>query len=358
MKQVDHGADVENAKSKYGITDILDYSSNVNIFSPESIDGILNNITSKDLNYYLDPNYIDLRKKIAKKYILDKGNIIVGNGSTELMFLVMRMKNIKKIGIFQPTFGEYERAALIEEKTIINLFYDNDFNINIDELSKEIKSLDLLVVCNPNNPSGNANKIEKILDLCKENETILMVDETFMDFLYNSEQYSLVDKIPYYDNLIIIRALTKFHALTSVRLGYAISSPSLINEIWKYKEPWTVNIFAQRLIDVIFDQSFYSKSKKYYHDEIARFSKILSGIKGITVYPTQTNFILIRIDEGQNASQIKEEMIKKHGILIRNCSNFNGLDERFIRINIKKREQNDYFFECFKNVIFKKIDGE
>ena len=354
MKPIAHGADVENAKSKYGITDILDYSSNVNIFSPESIDEILNTITSKDLNYYLDPNYINLRKKIAQKYGLDIENTIVGNGSTELMFLIMKIKNIKKIGIFQPTFGEYERAALIEDKTVINLFYEDEFTINIDELSKEIKNLDLLVICNPNNPSGNVNQIEKVLDLCKENKTVLMIDETFMDFVYNSEQYSLVDKIPYYDNLVIIRALTKFHSLTSVRLGYALSSPSLIDELWKYKEPWTVNIFAQKLIDVIFDQSFYSKSKKYYHDEIARFSKILSGIKGITVYPTQTNFILIRIDERKNAGQIKEEMIKKYGILIRDCSNFDGLDERFIRINIKKSEQNDYFFKCFKDIILKK----
>ena len=267
MKQVDHGADVEKVKRAYGINEVLDYSSNVNIFSPGCIDDILGTVSSKDLNYYLDPNYISLREKIANHHSLNKENIITGNGSTEIMFLIMRMKRIKKVGILQPTFGEYERAALIEEKEITDFYYDENFNIDIDSISEKIRKIDLLIICNPNNPSGNVNHISHILDFCRDNNIILMIDETFMDFVSESEDYSLISKIRYYDNLIIIRALTKFHALTNVRLGYAAGSHELIDELWKYKEPWSVNFFAQKLIDVIDDTQFYAKSKSFYSIE-------------------------------------------------------------------------------------------
>lgn len=351
MKQVDHGADVEKVKRAYGINEVLDYSSNVNIFSPGCIDDILGTVSSKDLNYYLDPNYISLREKIANHHSLNKENIITGNGSTEIMFLIMRMKRIKKVGILQPTFGEYERAALIEEKEITDFYYDENFNIDIDSISKKIRKIDLLIICNPNNPSGNVNHISHILDFCRDNNIILMIDETFMDFVSESEDYSLISKIRYYDNLIIIRALTKFHALTNVRLGYAAGSPELIDELWKYKEPWSVNFFAQKLIDVIDDTQFYAKSKSFYSIETSRFVQKLSQLDKVKAFPSNANFILLRIDNGKKACEIKDEMIKKYGILIRDCSNFKGLDDRYIRINVKEKEKNDFFFECFKKII-------
>ena len=178
-----------------------------------------------------------------------------------------------------------------------------------------------------------------------------MIDETFMDFVSESEDYSLISKIRYYDNLIIIRALTKFHALTNVRLGYAAGSHELIDELWKYKEPWSVNFFAQKLIDVIDDTQFYAKSKSFYSIETSRFVQKLSQLDKVKAFPSNANFILLRIDNGKKACEIKDEMIKKYGILIRDCSNFKGLDDRYIRINVKEKEKNDFFFECFKKII-------
>ncbi|MGB5823263.1 MAG: histidinol-phosphate transaminase [Proteocatella sp.] len=350
MNQVQHGADTKAIKLKYNLDEITDYSSNVNIFTPSGVDEILRTITSKDLNYYLDLHYIELREKIGKRYGFEKENVVAGNGSTEIMFLIMKLNYIKNIGIINPTFGEYERAANLAGKNIVDLYYDDEFKIDKSEV-ENIKDLDLLIICNPNNPSGNINELHEILEICKKNNTILMVDETFIEFVENGEEYSLINKVKTYENLIVIRAVTKFYSLTNIRLGYAFSSRNIIAELWNIKEPWTINIFAEKLADVIFDEEFSIKSRLYYAKEIARFSNKLSTLENIEVYPTKTNFILIKLPEDKAASKVKEELVKKYGILIRDCSNFKKLDGSYIRINIKDSVQNDYFFECFKNII-------
>lgn len=350
MNQVQHGADIKSVKLQYDIEAITDYSSNVNIFTPSGIDEILKTVTSKDLNYYLDLNYIELREKIGKRYGFQKENVVVGNGSTEIMFLIMKLNYIKNIGIINPTFGEYERAANLAGKNITDIYYSDEFKIEESALA-DIKNLDLLIICNPNNPSGNVNELRAILETCKKSNTILMVDETFIEFVEKGESSSLIELVKTHENLIVMRAVTKFYSLTNIRLGYAFSSSRIIEDLWNIKEPWTINIFAEKLVDVIFDEEFLMKSKRYYADEILRFSSKLSSLENIKVYPTKTNFILIKLPEGKIAPNIKEELIKKYGILIRDCSNFKGLDDSYIRINIKDAAQNDNFFECFKAVL-------
>lgn len=352
MTQIKHGADTNEIKEKYKIDNIIDYSSNVNVFSPEAVEKILSKITSKDLNYYLDINYIELRRKIGSRYNLKEENLIVGNGSTEIMFLIMKLEYIKNVGIINPTFGEYERAANLAGKNVLDFFYEEDFSINLKQIEKDIEKIDILVVCNPNNPSGKINNLEELIILCKKHNKLLMVDETFIEFTGKEKNYTALNYLKTYENLIIIRAVTKFYALTSVRLGYAFSSSKIIRDMWAIKEPWTINIFAEKLADVIYDLKFLEKSQFYYKKEIMRFQKELSNINGIYVYPTDTNFMLIKLSCGKTSSQIKEIMVKKYGILIRDCSNFKGLNDSFIRINIKDSLNNDNFVKCFKDAIY------
>ncbi|MGL5257176.1 MAG: pyridoxal phosphate-dependent aminotransferase [Proteocatella sp.] len=352
MAQIKHGADTNEIKSKYGLEKLVDYSSNVNIFSPSGVDSILASITSSDLNYYLDINYTDLRTRISNRYNLEKENVILGNGSTEIMFLIMRLEYIKKVGIISPTFGEYERAARLAGKEVVDLFYNKDFSINIAQIEENIKDIDLLVICNPNNPSGNINDLEKIIEICKTNNKLLMVDETFIEFSDLEKSYTALNYLDRYDKIIVIRAVTKFYALTSVRLGYGFSGENIIRDLWAIKEPWTINIFAEKLVEVIYDCEFLRSSRDFYKDEIQRFIFKLREIDEINVYDTVTNFILIEIKNGKTSNWVKEYMIKYHGILIRDCSNFKGLNESFIRINIKDKEANDNFLRCFKDGIY------
>lgn len=349
MKQFGHGADLQKMKQKYGVSEILDFSSNVNIFKLKDIEQILQNISPEEISSYPDIEYIQLREKIAKKYNQRIENIIVGNGSTEIMFLTTKLGEIKKVGIIAPTFGEYKRASEINKKEVEIFYYESDFSIDISKI--ELGEIDILFVCNPNNPSGNTNDLIQLLKKAKENNTILFVDETFMDF--TDTKNTLMNHLMDYDNLIILKAVTKFYSLTSVRLGYAFANSKIIEKLWSIKEPWTVNIFAEKLFDAIFDKEFENKSKEFYKKEITWLKEEFSKIDGIKYYNTESNYLLLKISDIKSA-ELKEKMLINNGILIRDCSNFDGLDDSFIRVNIKDREKNKKMIEALKENLCQK----
>lgn len=336
MEQAKHGADTEHIRQKYNIENITDFSSNVNIFVPSGIDELLHKISAKDLAKYPDINYGALCKKLSDKYNVNKDNIIVGNGSTEIIFLISRLEKIKRVGILNPTFSEYERGAILSGKKIIDFFYEKDFSIDVEKI--DLKKIDILFVCNPNNPSGNTNDFLNLLKKAEENGVILFVDETFMDF--TTSEKSLMKYIGEYKNLFVLKAVTKFYAMTGLRLGYGFGSKEIIQNLWNIKEPWTVNTFAEILVDAIFDEEFEQKSVEFYKREIKWLEEEFGKIKEISAYSTEANYFLIKLPSKIKSSEFKKNMILKHKILIRDCSDYKGLGENHIRVNIKDRENN------------------
>lgn len=346
MNQFKHGADLRIIKEKYDVDEILDFSSNVNIFHLTKVDEILKNIDVSDLSLYPDIEYKELREKIGKKYKKNLDNIIVGNGSTEIIFLITKLDFIKNIGIIVPTFGEYKRACYINKKEVELFYYDKNFCINIDDI--DFKNLDLIFVCNPNNPSGNTNDLSLLLEKSRENNVILFVDETFMDF--TDEKNSLLGKTSEYDNLFVLKAVTKFYSLTGIRLGYGFGNEDLISKMWEIKEPWTINYFSEKLFDAVFDVEFEIKTKKFFENEIKWFKSQLSEIKDIEYFDTESNYILIKL-LNHKSDVIKEQLIIDNKILIRDCSNYDGLDDSFIRVNIKDREKNIKLIKALKEIL-------
>ncbi len=347
MKQHSHGADVLETIKKYGVEKLMDFSSNVNIFTPAKIEQLIQEIKAEDLAKYPDIHYTQLRDKLSKKYKLASEQIIVGNGSTELIFLLAR--NANRIGIINPTFGEYQRAAEIFGKEVVHFFYDEQFQLHIDSI--DLQNVDLLFVCNPNNPSGNTNSLVELLNKAKESNTLVMVDETFMDFVENGE-HSMLPYLKVFPNLVVLKAVTKFYSMTGVRLGYAFGSEKIISDLWSTKEPWSINVFAERLVDAIFDEEFENKSRTFFAEEIPWMKSKLEKIDGIAVYPSQSNYFLLKLPEKMSATQLKENMVIQHGILIRDCSNYKGLSPNHIRVNIKTREENIILI----NALEKEID--
>lgn len=343
--KVFHGADVNQIKAQYNVGEIIDFSSNVNIFQSKKVHEVLQNINAKDLSFYPDIEYTNLRDKLSQRYDIPSKNIIVGNGSTELIFLIMKLNSIKRIGIFNPTFLEYERAAKINNKEVVDLYYTEDFNIDLSELKQ--KKLDLVVICNPNNPSGTLNDLREVVAECYKNNTMVFVDETFMDFT-GAADYSALNLMDQYENIFVLKAVTKFYALTGVRLGYGFSSQEIINQLWNIKEPWTINVFAEKLVEVIFDKPYEEQTVKYYKSEIQWLYGELSKIDEIQVFPTKSNYFLLKIKTSKSSAQLKEDLVLNHGILIRDCSNFKGLDDSYFRVNIRDRRENAMLVEALK----------
>ena len=170
---------------------------------------------------------------------------------------------------------------------------------------------------------------------------LLIVDETFMEFVYEEEKYSLIKYVDKYENIFIIKAVTKFFGMPGLRLGYGVTSnKKLIEDIYKYKEPWSVNSFADTLSNYIFnDKDYINLSKEYYINEREYMLNDLRKIKSLEVYDTDTNFILIRLKD-KKAEELKLQLFKGSNILIRDASNFIGLDENYIRIAIKSHDEN------------------
>lgn len=354
-----HGGNIYRIFRENKIEKVLDYSSNINPFGvPESLKkGIMENM--EVLEKYPDPEYYELRKKFAEYNNAKIENVLVGNGATELIFLYMKVIKPKKVLILSPTFAEYERGikSAVPECSIeyFDLDMEKDFILNVEILKKELaKKYDLVVMCNPNNPTGkfiSENEAEDLLLECDKYETKLFIDEAFIEFVSGGIKSSLIFGKADKKNLFIIRALTKFFAIPGLRLGYALYfDKDLKEKIDKIKEPWSVNAFAELAGKTLFeDKNYIEKTEKWIEDEKKYMYHELNKIKDLKVYKTDTNFILLK-SLGSNAKKLREKMLEK-GILIRDASNFKYLDERFIRLAIKDRENNDFVIKKLKEVL-------
>ena len=382
-----HGGNIYKVFREKNIKEILDYSSNINPYGiPDSLKKrITENL--EILERYPDPDYIELRQKLAHLNKVDVPNIILGNGATEIIFLFMKVINPKKILIAAPTFGEYERAVKaterVEDSSILGnsnkkkydeksfgkqkieieyfeLKESDDFKLNIGNLKNELaKKYDLLIICNPNNPTGKFLKLsetEQILKECNKYNTKLFIDEAFIDFLEDGMKESIINTKENKQNLFVTRAFTKFFAIPGLRLGYGIYfDKNLEKGISEKKEPWSVNNIAEIAgLTVLDDTEYIEKTLKWIKEEKIYMYEKLNEINGIKPYKTEVNFITVKIDEklfseGLNVKILREKMLEQ-GILIRDASNFNFLDERFFRLAIKDRKNNDRVIETLKKI--------
>ena len=354
MKDLGHGANVDNMAKQFGKNenDIIDFSSNVN---PHIISDLGKYVLEglEKSRSYPDINYTNLRNNISDYIKVDSELIIPGNGATEIIYLLM--KSIKRrLAILNPTFSEYGRGAKLNNLEIIDfhLKEENNFSIDLDEIQKNMDKFDSLFVCNPNNPNGKVKDLNELLDLMIENDKLLIVDETFMEFVGEEEKYSLINKIEQTPNLFILKAVTKFFGMPGLRLGYGVTSnKQIINNIYEYKEPWTINSFAENLSNYLFkDKEYINGSKDYYINERKFMLEELRKISRLKVYDTDTNFVLIKLDDDE-ANSLKLELFEKYNILIRDASNFIGLDKSYIRVAIKSHNDNKVLIESLRKIL-------
>lgn len=354
MKDLGHGANVNLMAQKYNKNpkDIIDFSSNVN---PKVISGLEKYILEglEECRSYPDINYTNLKNNISQYINVRADFIIPGNGATEIIYLLMKSIG-SRLAILNPTFSEYERSATLNNLEIVhlNLNKGNNFEISLDEIKENINNFDSLFICNPNNPDGKVKDLKELLKLMIENNKLLIVDETFMEFVESEEDYSLVKYIEDNKNLFILKAVTKFFGMPGLRLGYGLTSnKEIIEKIYDYKEPWTINSFADTLSNYIFkDTEYINESKSYYIQERKYILQELRTIKNIVVYDTDTNFILIKLNT-TTANKLKVQLFEEGNILIRDASNFVGLNESYVRVAIKSHKENELLVKYMKKIL-------
>ena len=370
-KKVDfHGGNIYKIYREKGMKEILDYSSNINPYGlPKKFEkAVIENLSV--LEKYPDPDYVELREEIAKTNKVELKNIIVGNGATEIIFLYMKVLKAKKILIVSPTFGEYERAmkATLDDIQVdyFKLEEAENFVLNIEKIKTELqKKYDLLVICNPNNPTGqflSIKELEKILEKCTEVGTKLFVDEAFVEFVEDWGEKSIIKTGKNKKNLFVLRAFTKFFAIPGLRLGYGICfDDEFMTKMLEKKEPWSVNNIAELAGKILLqDREYIEKTNNWIKIEKKYMYENLKEIEGLKTYKTEINFILVKIKNEYlykvNAQILREKMLEK-GILIRDASNFVYLNDNYFRLAVKDRKNNVRVLEALKE-IFENIKRE
>lgn len=346
-----HGSDLETIEKVYKISkeNIVSFSANVNPLgiSPKLKATLANRIDA--IMSYPDREYSSLRKCIADYVKTDAANVIVGNGSTELISLFIQIKHPKKALIVGPTYSEYEREISLGGGSTLyhRLREEKDFTLDIHELDEELTAdVELLVICNPNNPTSSAiarNDMRKILDICKQKGIFVMVDETYVEFAEDVQKITSVSLTNYYNNIIILRGISKFYAAPGLRLGYAIcGNADLLKEMNQRKNPWTINSLAAIAGELMFtDEEYIKNTRELIGNERKRICRLLDTCSDIKYYPPTANFILIKILKEEVTSMDLFEAAIRKGYMIRDCSTFPFLNNKFIRFCFMTPELND-----------------
>ena len=356
-----HGSDLETIEKVYGIKkeDIVSFAANVNPLgiSPKLKSTLAERIDS--IMSYPDREYTSLRKRIAEYVKTDIENVIVGNGSTELISLFIQIKHPKKALIVGPTYSEYEREVALGGGTTLYYRLEEEKNFLLDIKALEAvltPDVDLLAICNPNNPTSSAitrNDMRKILDICKQKGIFVMVDETYVEFAEDVLKITSAPLTSYYNNIIILRGISKFFAAPGLRLGYAIcGNGDLLKEMNQRKNPWTINSLAAIAGEIMFmDEGYIKSTRTLIATERDRICKILDTCKNVKYFPPTANFILIKILKEEVTSMDLFEAAIRKGLMIRDCSTFPFLNNKFIRFCFMTPECNDALLEVILELL-------
>ncbi|WP_042271412.1 pyridoxal phosphate-dependent aminotransferase [[Clostridium] dakarense] len=353
MQNVNHGANLYDLSKQYGFSkdEFMDFSSNINPFgsSKAAKDYVIKNIDM--VSMYPDPSYLSLKSSISSYCKCLKDNIVLGSGATELISAFIKTINPKKSLLIVPVYSEYEKELKKINCDITKYFSksENDFKIDINNLIETINkdSYDLVVICNPNNPTGFTFSTDEIKTISKSINSFVMIDETYIEFT-NTDTYSSTSLVDTCNNIFVIRGTSKFFSTPGIRLGYGLISNEKVKEgINSNLDLWNINIFASMMGEIMFtDNEFISNTINLMTDERNYLIDKLSSISQLEVYKTQGNFILCKIkSKALTAKELREKLIPQK-IIIRDCSSFDGLDEFFFRVCILKPDQNRLLIDC------------
>lgn len=360
---VSHGGDVWGFARKYNmpLEKVLDFSGPINFLGPSSKAVEAVRQYAKLIRFYPDPDPVEFKTEIAD-YVghgIEASNIILGNGSIELIYLVNEaFQHGFKAVIPVPSFTEYEKAALRVGGEAVFVTLRDDFSLDIESVKRAVtKGTRIVFICNPHSPSGSLYSKETVLDLvefCCEKNVIVNVDENYIEFAEKGQDNTMVGYVKEYENLFVIRSVTKFYGMPGIRLGYGIATEGLIDILQTVRQPWSINSLAgSATLAALKDTAFIENTKRIIAKERMRFAEMLSEIKGLHVFPSVTNFLLVKILlENVTATILKEELAKE-GLLIRDCSTFMGLDNHYFRVTVRAAEENLTLVKAIKRVLEK-----
>ncbi|NIA19751.1 MAG: threonine-phosphate decarboxylase [Xanthomonadaceae bacterium] len=342
-----HGGTVFQTARELGVSveEILDFSANINplgmpVRAWEALGKALD-----QLQHYPEMYADSLVKRIALLGNQPESRILAGNGSTELIYLLVRVLKPKSALIVAPAFTEYQRAVKVYGGKL-DFYHTLDENNFVPETDLLIKALekrpDILFMGNPNNPTGSLLRPEELhplLDAARQSGTICIIDEAFIDFV--DKPVSVDFLVGEFKNLVVLRSLTKIFSLAGLRCGYLLASSVLVERLRYHQEPWNVNSLAIAAAkEALADQQFQEDTRCFIARERDFLLQHLERIPFLQTFPSRANYLLMKLDRQYSSRRLSDFLRYKYQILIRLCTDFTGLDDSFIRIAVKNRENN------------------
>lgn len=353
-----HGSDIEKICSYYHLDrdKIINFAANVN---PLGLSALVKEAISTHLDLlssYPDRNYTSLRETISNYCGIPADFVLPGNGSSELISLLIEEKAPRHTLILGPTYSEYSRELSFSGSTqeYYHLQEGSNFVLDIDDLCRTLRQgYDFLILCNPNNPTSSAvsqQELRRLLAFCRDRNIFVMIDETYIEFVPDIQAFTAVPLTMEFQNLMVLRGVSKFFAAPGLRMGYGISGNNdFLAKMRNKQTPWSLNslgAFAGELM--LRDQKYISKTRELILSERKRLFQALSEMPAYQVYPAYANFFLLKIQkEGLTSIQVFENCIKNR-LMIRDCSSFQCLDGEYIRFCIMMPEDNDRLLEVLR----------
>ncbi len=337
-----HGGNITKLAAAAGkpAGDILDFSANINpLGPPEWLRPLISSLVSS-LVHYPDPDCTDLVRAFSERFNVSADEVLMGNGETELLYLLPRVLGKRRAVIPVPAYADYGAAAESAGMAVLRLPLREEraFIPDIAEIESELRGDEAVFLGRPNNPTGHFLPADVLRDLAgRHPATIFVIDEAFADFV--PEESLLEGERP--GNLIVLRSLTKFYAIPGLRLGGVVADREIIRRLRAITPPWSVNTLAQAVgAAALRDAEYAKETRLYVRERREELTGELEAIPGLAVYPGTANFLLIRIDRsGLSASELARRLLEE-GIAIRVCDNFAGLDGRFFRVAVRTAEEN------------------
>jgi len=341
-----HGGNRAAAARKAGCKpeEIIDMSSNINPLGmvPGLLEFLQEHLSSIMMLPEVDAH--SATQNLADLLGIGAEGILMGTGTTQFIYTVCPAIRPEKVLIAGPTYADYSSSCAMYgiDPEYVLARSEASFAIDCGELEKRAAQVDVVFLCNPNNPTGILVPHEQLLALCRSQPgTTFIIDESYLSFAPEEEDRSMVGCG--LDNVVVLWSLSKIFGIPGLRAGFLVAEPSMAEKFSRYMQPWCANTMAQEAMGFLADHqetlaAFMQKSKAYLQQEMDLFQQRLASCP-LTVYPGVTPYQLIRLPAGYTAAGVCEQLVAER-LLIRDCSNFVGLDERYVRVSLKSPEIN------------------
>ncbi len=349
-----HGGNIYEMASQLNCSPdaVLDYSASINPLGPPA--GLLEEFNKyyHRLQHYPDIHNRSLRQALAAFHGMEPARIVVGNGSTELIYWLPKVLGIRKALIVLPTFGEYQKAFVLQGVQLTRLVTaaEHDFQPTVDQLEALFAEVqpEAILLTQPGSPAGTplppAVK-EWALEKSRRAETLCLVDEVFVDFC---EEESLKSHLAAVPGLVLIRSMTKFYGLPGLRLGYLLTSEGIAARMERFLPPWSVNTLAQIAGAYCLQQSSYRRETlELVSRERRKLAQGLGQFAACRVFPGKANYLLVELAETLPSAAALQDHLLAERILIRDCSSFEGLGDHHVRFAVRLAEANERLLNAF-----------